>query len=1307
MSDILGPCFAGLDATATPFRGRAAGAVAIRGAKGDSSSASATEAPDSLHSTATAKVLDIISEGPIVGLVNGLASVYLDGTPILNADGSANFQNYSVDTRLGTVDQDFIPSIPSVENEIAIALALTSDAPWVHELTNTQLTAARIRFGVPALSQTDKSNGNINGYRVEYAIDLATDGGAYAQVVSAAFDGKTTSLYERSHRIELPKAESGWLVRVRRVTPNAHDSYIQDTINIEAITEVIDRKLRYPNTALVAMSFDATSFSSVPTRGYLVRGRIVMVPSNYDPDTRAYAGVWDGTFKLAWTNNPAWVFYDLALNKRYGGGRYIDGSALDKWSLYAIAQWCDEMVPDGKGGQEPRFTCNAVIQSQADAFKVLQDLAGVFRGNTYWGAGSVVATADMPSDPVHVYTQANVVGGKFNYAGSERKSRYTFAQVAWNDPQNQYKSAVEPVQDDEAIARYGVIKASITAFGTSSQGQAHRLGLWTIQTSKLNTNTVTFQVGLDGTLCAPGEVFAVADAKKAGRRMGGRIRSMDGATVIVDKAPTVKTGDVLTVIMPDGVAQKRTVDSASGSTIRVTQAYDANSAKGAVWMLESDDLVAQLFTAVSVEESDDNGQICYTINGVQYEPGKFDLIDNGVKIAQRPVTVIPPKAQPGPASVTISEYQVIDQGTAKNVMTISWAKADSAIAYLVQWRKDGGNWVTAGTVSALSVDVPGIYTGTYEARVSAINALGTTSLATVSDPTALLGKTGAPPTVATLTASLDQLFDIEIDWGFPADGTANDTQRTDLYYSRTPNVADAVLLGSYAYPTSKAVLMGLAAGQSFWFWAQLVDTTGNVGAMYPGPNDALVNGQSSSDASPILDLIAGKVNKDALSQDLVSSIDAVSNIQDALNEIPNLDLAGIASLTGKVDALSVAQGTETAEREAADANLAQDIKTLTSQLQIQYMGDDATPFGDATLNAGVYSEAEARTDSDSALSDDIRAVAASVSTELETVSAMVQDEISARADFESAYAQKFIDLESNVNDTVAAQLQQEAETLATQTAAMAQQISDLQAQVGNDIQAEIQQEATARADAVSALSDQVTALQAQVGNDIQAQIAEEATARADADGALGQRIDTLTAKTADDIAAAIQTQATAQAATDAATAEEISNLTTQAGNNTSAIQTVQQSYADLTGKVNATYTVKIQTTAGGVPYAAGFSLGVDGASGVSQFVVSASSFVLLDPSTGNKTSPFSITNGQTFINNAFINLASINAAIISGQLQSKVNGANGRPLFVLNMDTGDIEINGANSGSGWMQLTSGVLQAYDSNGVLRVRAGIW
>ncbi|TGN96132.1 DUF1983 domain-containing protein [Burkholderia sp. USMB20] len=1151
------------------------------------------EAPDTLHSIATAKILDIVSEGPIVGPVDGLKSVVLGGTPIQNPDGSTNFQNFSVDWRLGTSDQTFLPGFQSVENEIAVGVALTSDVPWSKAVQNTQLTAVRVRFGVPAIETQDKSNGNINGYKIDYAIDIATDGGSFTQVLTNSFTGKAASLYERTERINLPASKAGWVVRVRRLTPNKHDSSIQDTVNIEALTEVIDRKLRYPNTALFGMQFDAKSFSSIPTRGYLVRGRIIAIPSNYDPETRTYFGTWDGTFKQGWTNNPAWIFRDLALHPRYGCGRSIDASVLDKWSLYEIAQYCDVMVPDGLGGMEPRFTCNAVIQSQADAFKVLQDVAGIFRGQAHWGAGAVVATADMPMEPARVYTQANVIDGKFNYSGTSRKSRYTVAQVSYNDKTNQFKQAVEYVQDDDGLARYGIIKASITAFGTTSQGQAHRLGLWAIHSSRLETQTVSFSVGLDGTMAAPGEVIAVADAKKAGRRIGGRIRGMsDLSTVVLDKAPVVKVGDDLTVIMPDGFAQKRAVSNINGDTIKVNPAFTDMGVSGAVWMVESDDLVSQLFRVISIAEESDNGQVVYTMNCAQHEPGKYALIDNGAQIKKRPITVIPPSVQPPPANVRITQNVVIDQGTAKTTMTVAWDAADKATSYLAKWRKDNGEWVSMPVTGALSLDVVGVYAGMYEAQVRAVNAMGVTSIPGMSQPTAIKGKTGAPPAVSLLTASQNQLFAIEINWGFPGNGSANDTQRTDIWQSRTPAFSDGVLQGSYAYPTSKAVLMGLAAGQAIYFWARLVDTSGNIGPWYPVETGAGVKGMSSADASPVLDLLAGQITDSQLGKDLLSKVDAIPALTDevaALNsdvadlntsiaQIPQIksDVSGlqknVSGLSTSVSSLSTAV--------TAIPGIQTDVKGLSTAVSSLSTSTAGIPGMSKQIQDNANAIAQLSTVDLPALNTSVADLDAHVSELHDQVFpwmagddgalagndgalAGIVTEQSMREEADFALGQRIEGVGAALNsqgDEIRASVMQEMQARADGDMAQAELTTALRADF-NDNAAAVSQQLQAQADATRAVASDVSALKTSVGDNAAA-ISNLSTASSDADAALARQITNLSTSAAADIAAAVSTEQKARVDGDAANAQAISTLSTSFSSNAAAVQSQIQANAD-------------------------------------------------------------------------------------------------------------------------------------------------
>jgi predicted phage tail protein len=664
-----------------------------------------------------------------------------------------------------------------------------------------------------------------------------------------------------------------------------------------------------------------------------MKGLLIKYPSNYDPDTRVYAGTWDGTFVTGWTDNPAWIFYDLVLNTRYGLGAKVDATMIDRFSLYQIAQYCDVMVSDGKGGLEPRFTCNCYIQSRTDAYKVLQDLASVFRGMAYWAAGAVVATSDMPTDPVYVYTAANVIDGQFKYVGSSLKTRYTVALVTWNDPENAYKSAVEYVEDADGVARYGINKAEITAFGCTSRTQAQRVGNWSILTSRLETNGVTFSVGLDGTLAQPGQIIAVADPARAGRRLGGRVHAVSGTNqVTVDKLMAqAAIGDTFTVVSPSGVAESSTISGISGNVVNVNPPLAAPPVVGSVYMIESATVESQLFRVNSVAEKDG---ITFEINALQYEPSKYAAIDSGASVDVRPTTGIPLNTQAPPTGVAVSQYVVTDQGIAKTNMTISWLAAPAAVAYVVQWRKDSGDWVDGGRTGGTSLDVHNIYQGSYVARVRAINSLDVSSVYAISSETALAGKTGAPPLVSTLTASTDQIFAIRLNWSFPA--SASDTAYTEIYSSHTNDFTTATQLGRYSYPTSTTNLIGLVAGFDMYFWARLVDTSGNIGSFFPASTGAGVHGMSTMDATAILGYLTGQITVTQLSSDLQQTISLFSP-----------EMAGSAVAFAGDNTLFAGVWSE------QDARITGDLATATKLDQVQAVAGNASAVAAASFSASA------------------------------------------------------------------------------------------------------------------------------------------------------------------------------------------------------------------------------------------------------------------------------------------------------------------------------------------------------------------
>lgn len=846
--------------------------LAGAGGKSGSNGRTPVETPDSLHSMAVARIIDLVSEGEIRGLVAGNQSIYLNQVPIQNPDGGLNFAGVTVDTRSGTQDQEYIPGFPSVENEISVNVELRSDQPVVRTVSGSDLSAVRIRLAVPALQKVDEENGDRNGYSISYAVDVSVDGGAYTTVLNDAITGKTTTQYERSRRVDLP-AGSQWQVRIRRLTPNQNNSLISDTVNVLSMTEIIDVKLRYPNSALCAVQVDASQFQNIPSRSYRVWGRIIRVPSNYDPIGRTYSGVWDGTFKSAWTNNPAWVFFDIVTNDRFGLGNRIPLDWVDKWRLYQIAQYCDQLVSDGMGGQEPRFTCSLYLQSRADAYKVLQDMAGMFRGISFYAAGQIMASADMPKDPGPTYSQANVIEGRFHYEGSGRRTRHTVALVSWTDPDDFGRQKVEVVQHLDAIARYGVNQTEVTAIGCHSRAQAQRVGNHILYTESLETETVSFSVGLDALNCMPGDVIQVADPNRAGRRNAGRIRAAGASSLTLDLVPeTMAVGDTLRATLPSGRTEGRTINGIDAATgvVTVSAPWSAVPVPQSVWATESSDLVLQLFRVIAVTEGE---ELTYNITALKHVPGKYAAIDDGTRLEQPPISIIPPSVQPPPTNVALSSHVVIEQGIATPTLTIQWEPADKAIAYDVEWRRDDLNWVRQGRVATTSIEVPGIYAGQYLARVRAVNALNAVSLPAMSPLTTIAGKTEPPPAVTSLTAT-SIVFGIRLAWAFPPGAT--DTQRTEIWRSTGPNRDTATKLGDYAYPQNRLELDGLAAGARFYFWARLVDRSGNIGPWYPA--GAGVMGEASTNQSDYDAYFAGKISESALGQALRSKIDSIDQI---------------------------------------------------------------------------------------------------------------------------------------------------------------------------------------------------------------------------------------------------------------------------------------------------------------------------------------------------------------------------------------------------------------------------------------------
>ncbi|PXY91436.1 TipJ family phage tail tip protein [Gilliamella apis] len=836
------------------------------------------EQPDNLLSTAKLKALIALSEGEIKGGLTA-ENIFIDNTPLANADGSLNFKGVKWEFRNGSQTQDYIQGMPEVSNELRANYKVKSNKPWVRSFSNLDLDAIRVKLNLPVHVEY-KDNGDSLGTITHYAIDLSTDGSAFETVVNGKFDGKTMSEYQRDHRINLPKAIEGWTIRVRRITPDSKSSKLVNDFGVFSYAEIIDSKLRYPNTALLYIELDASQFNgSVPKITCKLKGKLVQIPDNYDPVSRNYLGEWNGTFKMDYTNNPAWLAHYLMRDEIAGMGLRIDSTMVDKWAIYQLGQYCDQMVSDGRGGKEPRFACNEYIQSQRDAYTVLKDLIASFRGINFWGNDQIYLTADMPQDePDFIYHSSNVIGD-FVYSGGSYKNRYTSCMVAYSNPDDHYCDDVEAVWDHDLMRRYDVNVMKLTAIGCTSQSEAQRRGRWALL-SNVKDGVVTFTVGLDGYIPLPARIIGIADPSRSGKENGGRIHAVNGKKITLDRPVDYEAGNRLVINLPDGTAQSRTIKSISDDkrTVTVTANYKILPVAGAVWCIDSDNIAIQYYrvTGISARENQQ-----FTITAIQHDPDKFKYIDDGVRLEPKPITVTPPSAISAPKNIIISESSYVSQGLSVASLEVGWDKVDGATNYVAQWRKDNCNWINVGQTNGTSFTVSGVYSGVYDVRVRAINAVDVSSAWSYSEPTSIKGKVGKPDKPINFTASDDVIFGIDLNWSFPKD--SGDTSHTEIQYSINENEDDALLLSNVTYPCKSYSQTGLSIGQTFFYRARLVDKIGNVSDWTDW-----VKGISSTNTNELTDHIFNEIKETDAWNSLVDKTDNNANLigqySDELNE---------------------------------------------------------------------------------------------------------------------------------------------------------------------------------------------------------------------------------------------------------------------------------------------------------------------------------------------------------------------------------------------------------------------------------------
>ncbi|HCQ7641567.1 TPA: phage tail protein, partial [Enterobacter hormaechei] len=1078
-------------------------------------------------------------------------------------------------------------------------------------------------------------------------------------------------------------------------TPDSTSVNIVDTMRVVAVTEIIDAKLRYVNTALLYVEFDAKQFpNGIPQVVCNPKGRIIRVPDTYDPETRTYSGTWEGVFKWAWTDNPAWIYYDIILNERFGLGQRIDATQIDKWELYRIAQYCDQLVPDGKGGSgtEPRFRCNVYIQDRNDAWTVLRDLAGIFRGMTYWGDNKMYVLADMPRDVWHIYNHASVVEGKFTFADPSETTRNTAALVNWSDPANHYKDTPEPVYDSDLAMRFDYRQLEMTAIGCTRQSEANRRGRWALLTNGIG-EVVTFSTGMD--VPPVGEVIGVAANELAGRTIGGRVSAVNGRNITLDRAADVKAGNRLFLNLPSGTAQARTVQAVNGNTVTVTTPYSETPEAECNWGVDSDDLFIALFRVTGTRDNNDG---TFEVTGTTYNPDIYSAVDTGARLDERPVSVIPPGVQAPPGNIVVDSYSTVYQNIAITTMRVAWDSVQGAVAYEAEWRRDSGNWISVPRTSSLGFEVQGIYSGRYLVRVRAVNASDVSSVWATSSEVNLTGKVGNPPKPVGFIASDNVVFGIELSWGFPAN--TDDTLKTEIQYSLTGTEDDAMLLADVPYPQRKYQQMGLKAGQIFWYRAQLVDRSGNES----GYTD-FVRGQASIDVSDITDAILEDMKGSDTFKDLIeNAVDSsgkLAELADAIKENADGLAAAVGSnkqtaeaIIGNALAIADVVVRQTAQQGANSATFEQLREVIATETEARVTDVTRLEAKTAQNEAGI-------TEVRQALSDEAQARATAVDqlTASTQVISDKADSASSKADAASGKA----DAAEQASSQNTADITTLRQVVTDTTSSMASRLEELGART-DTASGGIQNNAIALITSTLAQVDQRVRLSAQYG-DSKAGIDRidnvmasdrEATARS----LLSLQADVNGNKAS--INSLNQTFSDYQQAT----ATQINGITATINGHTSAITTNAQAIANVNGDLKAMYSIKVGLSSNGQLYAAGMGIGVENTpSGMqSQVIFLADRFAVTHQAGATVTLPFVIQNGQVIIRDTVIGDATITRAKLAETISS-VNYVQNQAGLSINFRTGTIESYGSTAGEGAMKQTNETISVRDSNRVLRVQIG--
>ena len=897
------------------------------------------EAPDSLRSAQKLRAIGLISLGPIKGPANKWKDTYFDNTPIQNANGvddndaaSFNFKNTEIQYNLGYQDQKPLEGFEASEREVSVGAEVKQQHPITRSVIDPDVTRLRLTIGVNALiSQNDQ--GDTHGTSVDFQILVNnTPRGTYQ------IEGKSSSRFYRSYIIDdLPPRP--FTVTVKRLTDDSKSQRLQNGTHWVSYTEIIDTKLSYPNMAIVGIKTDSRYNPSFPNINFLLYGRIIKIPTTYNPETRTYAPeLWRGDFKMGWTNNPAWIFYDLITDKLAGLGQRIGDYGIDKFQLYEIAKYCDELVDDGYGGKEPRMVSNLWITEQREAYNVISDMASVFRAIAVWDGSQFTAIQDRPTDPVCLYTQSNVLGGKFSRQYAAGKAIFTAVEVEYADERNLYQKAIEYVADNSMIARYGYNVKKMTAYGCTSRGQAHRYGKWVLETSRLEQCTITFTVGRQGLMHLPGDIIEVADNSYAGQVIGGRVIAVNGRQVMLDREVEITENSHLSYLNADYQLTKIKVISAQGAVITLDTVPDGLNEYDN-WVLKTPTVSTQLYRALGISENDDGS---YTITALQHEPQKEGIVDGSASFVPS-VTTAHGAGVNKPANADVS----FGDGGVKLTWTTS--TNHGAVKYDVKLYRNGNLYSTHLDLDSPEISFDNLPNGRYTVEIRSKNRAGQ-----LSDP---ITRTFEINLNITRFVTKSLLFAIELDWDLPK--TAAVGNYTEVWRSTTNDISKAVKVATLPYPQSNYVMSGVPLSAEYYFWLRCGDKNDNKGEF-----TAAVFGEADHNPDNLLNAIEGKITKSHLGQELINSLK--NDVDSAVSEESKARIAAVNNALQQINNQAATTGTAIQKLEKADKDQAETIKTVTAKAE--------------SALSGITAVRQAQANSDKANAQQITALTARMGT---------------------------------------------------------------------------------------------------------------------------------------------------------------------------------------------------------------------------------------------------------------------------------------------------------------------------------------